>query len=88
MKKVFFLVAVFCAALMTSCKDINALQCWEITWENKLTCLTGTYYFWGTGSESDKELDRVGSMMGKATKKQTNKDKADCISDNIPNLQD
>jgi len=84
MKKVFFLAAVFCAALMTSCKDINAVQCWEITWENKTTGATGMYYFWGDGQQSDKELERVGSVVGKATKRQTTKSKSDCISENLP----
>jgi len=84
MKKVFFLAAIFCAALMTSCKDKDAIQCWEITWENKTTGDTGTYYFWGDGKQSDVEIDRVGSIMGKATKKQTSKDKADCVSSNMP----
>ena len=84
MKKVFFSAAIICAAFMTSCKDINAVQCWEITWENKTTGLSGIYYFWGDGNASDKEIDRIGSLMGKATKKQTTKDQADCVSGNIP----
>lgn len=84
MKKVLFAAAIVCAAFMTSCKDINAVQCWEITWENTKTGATGTYYFWGNGEQSDKEIDRVGSLLGKAGKKQTTKDKADCVSGNIP----
>ena len=86
MKKVFILVAVFCATFMTSCKDKDAIQCWEITWENKVTGYTGTYYFWGNGDASDKELDRVGSLMGKATKKQTTKDEADCKGGETPKV--
>ena len=75
-----------CAALfMTSCKDINAVQCWEITWENTKTGESGSYYFWGDGDSSDKEIDRIGSMMGKATKKQTTRSsESDCQSSNIP----
>ena len=38
----------------------------------------------GKSHGRDKELDRIGSLMGKATKKQTTKDQADCVSGNIP----
>lgn len=78
MKKLFIIAAIFCAAFMTSCKNKDMVQCWLISWENKETGLKGSYYFWGSGDESDEQLKKIAISIGPASKIQVDLNEAQC----------
>jgi len=62
MKKLFIIGALAMGALLTSCNTENS-QCWKIsvTYEGGKS---STYYFWGTGAESDAQLKQYEKIPG------------------------
>ena len=62
MKKVLFAAAIAMCAIFTSCDNKKA-QCWEmsVTYDGGKTT---TYYFWGTGDESDAQVDMYAKIPG------------------------
>ncbi|MBR3648173.1 MAG: hypothetical protein IKN59_07295 [Paludibacteraceae bacterium] len=62
MKKVFFAAAIVLCAILTSC-DTKKAQCWEmsVTYDGGKTT---TYYFWGTGDESDAQINVYAKIPG------------------------
>lgn len=81
MKRLMIIGAFAIAALLTSC-DTNKAQCWKIT----VTYTEGNkteYLFWGTGDESDAQLDTFKEAIAlgavkSVSKEQTFLPQSDC----------